>query len=438
MKINFILGTRSNTDILSPMAIAVEYARAQLLAKGIYFYWEVLGGYSDPKNASLLFSHIVQSEAPFLILVDRDIIFSTDKLMKLYQRLEEGYDFISGIYCMRNGMRLAGIPLKDVYNLDGTVQEFKYITSGFTGYSRKLLNSVKEKFDLKLCNKENEDSYYPFCEEKTHGEELFGWDWDFCEKAKQAGFKPYVDTSIQVGHIGEKTYSLQDYFDYQDKAIKEIPISESLITDIKKDFSDFTNLRDEDIEHYMKIYNTTMQVNLDWLSNPTSEFYKDNIPFLCGLIIYSSKKITWETRYKPLEHLEGLKIFELGCGIGTLAFWLSEKNDVTGYDISDKGIDFCNFRRDKRGYKTKFVKEMPQDLKDFDVVTATDVLEHIVELGVFLKELGSKMRVGSSLYHYDSFKDIDNFLHHDHSQNIDRYLKDAGFIPISKTWAVKQ
>lgn len=437
MKVNFILGTRANTDILSPMAQAVEYTRAQLMARGIFFYWEILGGYSDPKNASLIMTHCIQSESPYLILIDRDILFNPDRVLKLYQRLEEGYDFISGLYCLRNGMRLAGVPYNEPYIIDGNVQEFKYITSGFTGYSRKMLLAIKEKMNLQLCNQGEQDDYYPFAEEKSHANAIFGWDWDFCLKARETGFKSYVDTSIQVGHMGEKIYTIQDYMDYQDDALQASPLDEADYEILKQDFSDFFNIREEDIEHHVREYNNTSFSNLEWLDKKGKDYYKDNIPFLCGLIGFTTKKDTIETRYKPLDYLKGLNIFDLGCGIGTLAFRLSKKNFVMGYDINEKGIDFCNFRQGKLQSNTKFVKEMPQYLKDFNVVTCTDVLEHIEDLGTFLKDLGNKMKTGACLYHYDAFKDVDTFMHYNHEKHIDEYLKDAGFMPINKLWAVK-
>lgn len=432
MKINFILGTRANTDITSPMAQAVEYTRAQLLSRGIYFYWEIVGGYSDAKNANIIFTHLTETDSPYLILVDRDILFTPDKILRLYQRLEEGYDYISGLYCLRNGQRLAGVPFNE-YNIDGKVQEFKYITSGFTGYSRELLNSIKENLNLQ---KDQDKEYYSFAEEKNHDNNLYGWDWDFCVKAHNAGYKSYVDTSIQVGHLGEKVYTIKDFLDFQTEDLQSALETESYES-IKRDFSDFFNIRNEDIEHYIREYNTTPFSNMEWLDKKGTDYYKDNIPFLCGLIGFTTKKETIETRYEPLDHLNGLNIFDLGCGIGTLAFRLAKKNFVMGYDINEKGIDFCKFREEKLKSNTKFVKEMPSSLKEFNVVTCTDVLEHIEDLQSFLKELGAKMKPSSCLYHYDAFKDVDTFMHYNHANHIDEYLKEAGFMPINKLWAIK-
>jgi AmiR/NasT family two-component response regulator len=42
-------------------------------------------------------------------------------------------------------------------------------------------------------------------------------DYAFCENARKVGVKAYIDTGIQLGHIGEYVYTLKDVVEHQQK-----------------------------------------------------------------------------------------------------------------------------------------------------------------------------------------------------------------------------
>lgn len=87
------------------------------------------------------------------------------------------------------------------------------------------------------------------------------------------------------------------------------------------------------------------------------------------------------------------KILDIGCGAGTLCFYIASKgNSVTGIDISKKAINACEMSAKNLSLASKtsfkvltFPQEMPKG--KFDVVILTEVLEHLEEDKLALRKI---------------------------------------------------
>lgn len=174
-------------------------------------------------------------------------------------------------------------------------------------------------------------------------------------------------------------------------------------------------------------------------SGTAESFYKDNETYLYDLVDFNAHVAYFHYKLGPLTALRDCTVLDIGCGLGTLVFMLADQENMAmGYEINQKLVDFCRFRKAKYGLGGDFVTELP-DIGNFDVITAIDTLEHIEHLGDFLAPLGEKMRVGTRLYHYDSFNGQRNHpMHFDHSSNIDGYLENAGFDVLNPLVAVRR
>ena len=444
MKINLMVGTNADENIEVGTIQCMEYARWNFMAKGLSFYWEIMGGASKAKERSIVASHFIRNtEADYLIMVDRDMLFGWDLLYKLYQDMEAGYDLISGIYCLRNGRQLSGFN-DTVIDIDGGIYECKYIPTGFTGISRKLLKKMIEELKIPLLEVGEDQEHYPFYEEKVWEEKgaFLGEDWDFCEKAHKVGVKTYVDTKIQPGHIGGKIYTLKDYMDtsketteFEEKRF--IPI----LKDIKQDLAEYFKITEVEVDKRINTENCLARENSWWMDNEGTpdDFYRENEAIIYDLTSFNLQKVTQESRYCILKGMIGKKILDIGCGIGTLSFILAEQgNEVTGYDINNKAIGFCKFLNEKHNRGVIFVNELPLDLTKFDVITATDVLEHIKDLKGFLTDLSKRMKIGAMLYHYDSFENVVAMMHFSENGKFrDQWLREVGFDILGERWAVK-
>ena len=152
------------------------------------------------------------NDSPYMIFIDSDILFSPGDIKDIYDALTEGYDVVAGAYSVANGAHLAIRGYGEI-QFDGKVHEVEYVSTGFLGISRKVLEQVRDKLKLPLLHKDNDMECYPFMESgrsKTHPDFYISEDWDFCDKVRQAGDKVYIHTNAQLGHIKNAVITVSD------------------------------------------------------------------------------------------------------------------------------------------------------------------------------------------------------------------------------------
>lgn len=145
-----------------------------------------------------------------IMWIDSDMVFEPDLYERLSARINEGYEFVTGLYFSR---RMPIIPIiykgvtceekdgkyyphaieYDNYPKDAI---FKVEGCGFGGcmMTTKMVLDIAEKFGL------------PFSPILGFSEDL-----SFCERAKQAGHEIYCDSSIKLGHRSYCVIQEEDY-----------------------------------------------------------------------------------------------------------------------------------------------------------------------------------------------------------------------------------
>lgn len=145
-----------------------------------------------------------------IMWIDSDMVFEPDLFERLSARLDEGRDFITGLYFSR---RMPIIPmiysevacyLKDGKQIPTSVEYkdypkdslFKVQGCGFGGcmMTTKMVLDLAEKYGL------------PFSPILGFGEDL-----SFCQRATQAGYDLYCDSSIKLGHMSHCIVQETDY-----------------------------------------------------------------------------------------------------------------------------------------------------------------------------------------------------------------------------------
>lgn len=137
-----------------------------------------------------------------VLWLDSDMDFEPDLMERLSARLDEGLDFVSGLYFTRKAPTRPVIFKECGYftGEDGEVTPvalfydeypkddlFKIQASGFGGVmmTTDLIKRVAEKFGL------------PFAPMLGFGEDL-----SFCGRVQQIGGEMWCDSSIKMGHVG--------------------------------------------------------------------------------------------------------------------------------------------------------------------------------------------------------------------------------------------
>ena len=97
---------------------------------------------------------------------------------------------------------------------DPTPQKIKWIATGCVAVHRRVFEAVAKTLPL-LHEKDGERAFYPFYQtmiydEPEVGKILLSEDFAFSERAKAAGFPPYINPTVRVGHVGPYVHRLED------------------------------------------------------------------------------------------------------------------------------------------------------------------------------------------------------------------------------------
>ena len=146
-------------------------------------------------------------EADLVMWFDSDMVFNPDTLTRMLKLIDEGHDFVTGIYYRRTPpFSAVGFKTMEL-NEEGTAFTWEDLTEipdepfevGACGFGCVLMKteifvSVFAKFGLMFTPIAN-------C----------GEDIAFCWRARQCGYKIVADPSIKLGHVGH-TVITEDFF----------------------------------------------------------------------------------------------------------------------------------------------------------------------------------------------------------------------------------
>jgi 2-polyprenyl-6-hydroxyphenyl methylase/3-demethylubiquinone-9 3-methyltransferase len=102
---------------------------------------------------------------------------------------------------------------------------------------------------------------------------------------------------------------------------------------------------------------------------------------------------------RKLDCLSGLRILDIGCGGGLLAEPLSRLGgSVTGIDPADENIEVAKLHAEQSSLAIDYRATSAEALADagemFDIVIASEVVEHVADLGLFVKRASEMVKPG--------------------------------------------
>ena len=153
-----------------------------------------------------------------LIWIDSDIAFEPEAVDRL-----RAHDLpvVGGLYAKKGVTAFAAYFEPGTESLDvgagGGPRRVRYVGLGFLCTQRRVYDDVQRMFSLPFCNTRFGTPAVPYFlpmvitdDDQPGGYWYLGEDYAFCERARQAGHKIVVDTTIRLGHIGKYTYGWED------------------------------------------------------------------------------------------------------------------------------------------------------------------------------------------------------------------------------------
>ena len=132
------------------------------------------------------------------------------------------------------------------------------------------------------------------------------------------------------------------------------------------------------------------------------EYYKSDEYFATLLRLSETPGSSPERRNQAMlkmlgEVRSGLRVLDVGCGLGGFSKALIRGNEITGIDVNPKCLQYC---ADHLGYRSVCLDiEQPWNLGEekFDLILCGDVLEHIFDPVGVLHEAAKMLSRGGRL-----------------------------------------
>ncbi len=129
---------------------------------------------------------------------------------------------------------------------------------------------------------------------------------------------------------------------------------------------------------------------------PLHKFNPIRIKYIKENIINNFKL---KNKTKPLK---GISILDIGCGGGLLSEPMSKMGaDVTGIDASYKNIKIAKLHSKKQKLKINYLCSSPEKIKGkkkFDVILNMEIVEHVEDIGFFLKSSSKLLKKNGIMF----------------------------------------
>lgn len=159
----------------------------------------------------------LQSDKSHILFVDSDIVFDYNQVKKL---LFSGKDIIGGVYVMKKEGKVH--PVCNTLNEVGMPDEnghieMKYMGTGFLCIHRRVFEKMIEKMGNDLAyisDMDGKTEMWDFWRMGVYHDPVVNrkrWlseDWQFCQFARECGFKIWMDAQVLVNHSGMAMYPL--------------------------------------------------------------------------------------------------------------------------------------------------------------------------------------------------------------------------------------
>lgn len=236
-KAHVFIAIPTYSDIKAGCVSSLAAVQADLTANAINGDVAILAGdchVDDARNA--MARTFLETDATHLMFIDADLEFSATSVRQL---LDYDEDIVAGVYPYKNDDENFPYILENPANVSfderGLVGAVKGVPGGFTLIKRAVIEKLYKKNAAKgaWAGKGDAADRKPIVEIWHRTVELGklrrSGDYEFCAKARKAGFKIWIAPNLRFAHVGDKRWEgvLQDFWrrksgDYEREAVAAV------------------------------------------------------------------------------------------------------------------------------------------------------------------------------------------------------------------------
>lgn len=193
--------------------IKLAYNIAALMPKALQFGVSVkLGDVSGCSIITMARNQLVheflKSDATELLFIDSDVIATADDILRLMAQ-SGGKDITAGAYPRRSKDKNFFADLyfdenKDL-EFDGSLMRLERVGTGFMLIQRHVIEAMVAAHPEWFYDFKGEQVCGVFDFQNRDGRYL-GEDYLFCDRAREHGFKIYIDVDISLPHVGTEAF----------------------------------------------------------------------------------------------------------------------------------------------------------------------------------------------------------------------------------------
>jgi len=146
-----------------------------------------------------------------VLWLDSDMDFQPDLLKRLSERMDEGREFVTGLYFKRKAP-VKPVIYKDIGCIDNKEKGITPVAVCYEDYPKDSIFTIAGcgfggvLMSTDLISKVGDKFGMPFSPIMGFGEDL-----SFCIRASELGIEMYCDSSVKMGHVGLGTKTEETY-----------------------------------------------------------------------------------------------------------------------------------------------------------------------------------------------------------------------------------
>jgi hypothetical protein len=399
------------------------------------------------RSRSIMCTEFLKVEdADVMVIIDDDIVFEPADFWKIVEGARETRSVYGAAYVTRSTE-----PHITSRAIHGTGEqifaqtpnrravEYQYLATGFWAVHRDVMEAMiagtfEDAFGghtIPLCELGADRPFYPFFSPFVTKEEdgrihYLSEDWAFSNRARQLGFKVWVDLSIILIHMGLYPFTVRDLKDTEpglpstgidvfELQGEPAQTGEPLIDNLAEDIAEWAGDDVGDIRRSLEGEFAANTMNRLWLTRKESEedwYKREDVG-----IGYIADIASWHLRggampFELTRHVAGKALMDFGAGIGTWAIAAARAGaEVTAVETNPILREFIQWRAAKYGVEVEVLAEMPAGMA-FHVVSCWHVYEHLSNAEDVLRAHAMALPPGGLLITDSGFNDASTACHH--------------------------